>query len=322
MLACPAFCEYTAGMTFRNTLFTLGAAVVVLPAAAAEWMTDLPAAQQLAAEQNKAVLVDFTGSDWCGWCVRLRKEVLDTPDFETYAAEHFVLMEVDVPQNPNFDRELRARNEELCNRFAISGFPTLLVLTPQGTVVGGFEGGRPNFEAVKQPLDAALTNAQQLTEAQALEGAEKAAALMAVYRAIPEPLQEKATDLRDEICALDTEDATGMKDLVAAAQQKKALMEELEQAHGDVPTLLATLERYLPEALPANRGAMLNLKAQLLLSVAESIEDVAAAKAVALEAADCDPDTAEQNKADIEHAFSNPESLLERARRYRAHRAK
>ena len=107
------------------------ALVALAPAWAAEWMTDLEAAKAKAAAENKAVLVDFIGSDWCGWCIRLRKQVLDTPAFEQYAKDKFVFMEVDVPRNPKFDKELRARNEKLCDQYGVDGFPTILVLTPQ-----------------------------------------------------------------------------------------------------------------------------------------------------------------------------------------------
>lgn len=298
-------------------------AAVAAPAMAElEWMTDLPAAQERAAAEGKLVLVDFTGSDWCGWCVRLHKDVFDTPEFEAYVADKFVLNEVDVPQNPAFDKELRARNEALCARFGIDGFPTLMVLTPQGTVAGGFVGGRADLAAVQEPLEAARANAEALKAAQELEGVEKAKALYAVYQAIPEDLQGAATALCDEIVALDTEDVTGMQAALAASKQKAALLAELETTHGDVAAMLPILEKHLAEALPANRGAMLNLKAQLLLTAADSLEDIAAAKATALEAIACEPETAEENKAGVERTFADPAALLEQARQFRARRAK
>lgn len=297
---------------------------LVAPATAeTEWMNDLPAAQQRAAAEGKAVLVDFTGSDWCGWCIRLKKDVFDTPAFEEYAADKFVLTEVDVPRREDFDPELRARNEALCNSFGISGFPTVLVLTPQGTIAGGFVGGRPDFDSVREPLEAALANARALQEAQQLpDGEEKAKALFAVYSAIPDQLAESETDLAQEIVRLDPEDTTGMQTMVRTREQKAALMEKLKGAHGDPDALLAILNEELPQALPGNRGAMLNLKAQLQLSTAETEDDIAAAKTTALEAADCEPETAEENKAGIERAFADPAALLERARQYRERRSK
>lgn len=306
----------------RNLVVAAAVAAVAAPALAeTEWMTDLPAAQERAAAEGKLVLVDFTGSDWCGWCVRLRKDVLDTPAFEEYAADKFVLDEVDVPQNPNFDKELRARNEELCARYSIDGFPTLMVLTPQGTVVGGFVGGRPDLASVQEPLEAARANAEALKAAEAAEGVEKAKALLAVYRAIPEELQVSAGALREEIIALDAEDVTGMQAMVAAGKQKTAMLTELEATHGNTAEMLAIVEKYLAEAHPANRGAMLNLKAQLLLTSADTVEQVLLAKATALEAIECEPETAESNKAGVERTFADPEALLERARQFRARRA-
>lgn len=303
-------------------LVLLGAAAAVFAPAMAEteWMTDLPAAQERAAAEGKAVLADFTGSDWCGWCIRLRKDVFDTPEFAAYAADKFVLLEIDVPRNPDFDKDLRARNQELCNRFAIDGFPTILVLTPQGQTVGGFVGGKPDLAATTAPLDAAAENARAYAEAIAMEdGPEKAAALFKVYNNIPAGLRNKAVALRDSISAMDPEDTTGIRSVVAAQQQKAALNAELRAAK-DLPAMLAVIDKYLPEALAANRASMLNLKAQLLLSAAETEEDVLAAKAVALEAADCEPETAAETKAGIERAFADPAALLQHARQYRERR--
>ena len=68
-------------------------AALVAPATAAEgWMTDFPAAQKKAQAENKLVLVDFTGSDWCRPCIELQRNVLDTPEFRQYAEDKFVLM--------------------------------------------------------------------------------------------------------------------------------------------------------------------------------------------------------------------------------------
>ncbi len=90
------------------------AAALLAPAFAAEWMTDFDAAKARAAAEGKPLLVDFTGSDWCSWCIRLKKEVFDKPAFAEYARDKFVLVEVDVPDNPKFDREQLERNRALC----------------------------------------------------------------------------------------------------------------------------------------------------------------------------------------------------------------
>lgn len=322
-LAKGAAREYTAGMTMLRDMFLAGAMFAVAAPAMAEteWMTDLPAAQQRAAAENKLVLVDFTGSDWCGWCVRLHKDVFETEGFETYVADKFVMMEVDVPQNPNFDKELRARNEELCSRYGIDGFPTLMVMTPEGVVTGGFVGGRPDLPAVEQPLEAARANAEAYAAAQKLEGVEKAKALFAVYQALPEELQPTSAAIQKEIMALDPEDSTGMKEIIATREQKTAMMAELNEAHGEPAAMMTILEKYLAEALPGNRGGILNIKARVMLTTADNLEDIAAAKEMALQAIECEPETAAENRAGVEKTFADPEALLERARHYRERRA-
>src|SRR6266581_5344317 len=78
----------------------LSAVLTLLPAAAhaAEWLTDVPAAQEQAAAENKLVLLNFTGSDWCGWCMKLKAEVFSQPEFEDYANKNLVLVEIDFPK--------------------------------------------------------------------------------------------------------------------------------------------------------------------------------------------------------------------------------
>ena len=77
----------------KKLLIALFAAWAVIQSQAAElqWMTDAPKALAIAKAENKLVMLDFTGSDWCGWCIKLNKEVFSTPDFADYAAKNLVL---------------------------------------------------------------------------------------------------------------------------------------------------------------------------------------------------------------------------------------
>src|ERR1044071_10389718 len=95
--------------------------------AAVEWLTDLPKAQAQARAENKAVLIDFTGSDWCGWGILLKNEVLSAPDFATYAEKNLVLVEVDFPRHKAQAPALRAANEALSAKYRVEGFPTIVV---------------------------------------------------------------------------------------------------------------------------------------------------------------------------------------------------
>ena len=115
--------------------------------AADAWLTDLEAAKKQAAAEKKDILVDFTGSDWCGWCIRLKKEVFDQPEFAA-ASKQFVLVEIDFPRSKKQTPEVKARNEALSKQYAISGFPTILLLDAQGDVyaqTGYQEGGAPKY---------------------------------------------------------------------------------------------------------------------------------------------------------------------------------
>lgn len=124
--------------------------------AADGWMTDFPAAQAQAKAEGKPLLLDFTGSDWCGWCIRLDREVFSQAAFKEFAASELVLVELDFPRGKKQSAEVRAQNEALAAKYGIEGFPTLILLSPAGGVVGrtGYrEGGA---EAYVEHLKALL----------------------------------------------------------------------------------------------------------------------------------------------------------------------
>lgn len=115
---------------------------------AGQWSTDSRAALELAKNEDKKVFLFFTGSDWCGWCKRLEGEILTTPQFKNYATEKLVLVKLDFPHNlPQSDR-VKAQNRALATKYAVSGFPTIIVLTSAGEKLGelGYmEGGPKGF---------------------------------------------------------------------------------------------------------------------------------------------------------------------------------
>jgi protein disulfide-isomerase len=99
---------------FRNALITILACCgTLLPVRAAEqWETNYSAALEQAAKQNKMVLLDFTGSDWCGWCIKLQKDTFSKPEFQKFAAESLILVELDFPS----PRAAKRRVEETKRR--------------------------------------------------------------------------------------------------------------------------------------------------------------------------------------------------------------
>jgi protein disulfide-isomerase len=109
---------------------------------AADWQTDYAKALATAKSQNKQVLLDFTGSDWCGPCMELKKRVFSRPDFRAYADKHLVLVEIDYPQRKKQSAELKKQNEKLSKQYGIDqkGYPTIVLLDPAGKVVREFTG--------------------------------------------------------------------------------------------------------------------------------------------------------------------------------------
>ena len=99
----------------KKIFLTLLAATVFwqVNAAEATWLTDLPKAQAQAKSENKIVLLDFTGSDWCSWCIKFKKEALDTAEFQAYAAKNVVPVELDYPRKTAQAADLKAANAAL-----------------------------------------------------------------------------------------------------------------------------------------------------------------------------------------------------------------
>ncbi len=110
-----------------------------------EWLTSAPDAQKKAKEAKKIVLLDFTGSDWCGWCMKLKKEVFDTKEFSDYADKNLVLVEVDFPMRKKLPEAQQKANAELQQKFAVRGYPTLVLLDGDGKQIGqlGYMPGGP-----------------------------------------------------------------------------------------------------------------------------------------------------------------------------------
>jgi len=108
-----------------------------------QWETNYQKALNRAAAENKAVVMDFTGSDWCHWCMKLDKEILATPSFRQYAASNLVLLKVDFPSKTPIAADLKKQNADLKNQYKVMGFPTLVILNPAGTEVDRIVGFLP-----------------------------------------------------------------------------------------------------------------------------------------------------------------------------------
>jgi len=107
------------------------------------WLTDYDEALAIAKKLDRPVLINFTGSDWCGWCIKLSDEVFSKDIFKKYAAENLVLLKLDFPRKIKQTPELKAANESLAKKFGIEGFPTIILVDYTGKKLAqtGYQAG-------------------------------------------------------------------------------------------------------------------------------------------------------------------------------------
>jgi thioredoxin-related protein len=138
----------------RLAFSTVGLALVLtvapsLRAAELTWQTDFAKASQQAAQEHKYILLDFTGSDWCPWCIKMDKEVFNQSQFSDFALKSLVLVKLDFPRKTAQSPAEKSQNEDLAKKFQIEGFPTYVLLDPSGKEVrrqvGYLQGGAIAF---------------------------------------------------------------------------------------------------------------------------------------------------------------------------------
>jgi thioredoxin-related protein len=114
-------------------------------AKSSDWRTDLKEAEAEAKANHKLLFLNFTGSDWCGYCIQFDRAILDQPQFKQYANKNLVLLEVDFPRRngPRWNAqsiELKKQNAQLAQQYEVDGFPTLVVLSPEGKTLWRYDG--------------------------------------------------------------------------------------------------------------------------------------------------------------------------------------
>lgn len=97
------------------------------------WHTDMSKATDISIKENKPMFLFFTGSDWCGWCIRLQKEVFKTPEFVKWAKDNVVLVELDFPRKNDQTEELKTQNAQLQQQLQVRGYPTVWFVSTSKT---------------------------------------------------------------------------------------------------------------------------------------------------------------------------------------------
>ena len=261
-------------------------------AAGDEWMTDFEAAKKKAAAENKELLVDFTGSDWCGWCIKLVDEVFKHDSFKKGVADKFVLVELDFPKDKSkLSEATQKQNAELQVKYGVRGFPTILLLDAKGRPFArtGYQAGGP--EKYLTHLDELrrkrVARDEALAAAEKLEGVAKAKALVVVLKALPEDQLGHYSDITDQIAKLDPADASGF---VAEQKRKDALAKlgtdiNAAMQAGKVDGAIACVDKFIADykVVGEEKQSILGMKMNPLLSTnnfdaaAKAIDEIIAA---------------------------------------------
>mgnify|MGYP001608926016 CR=1 FL=1 len=104
------------------------------------WNNNMDKAIEISKKTKKPLMLFFTGSDWCGWCIRLQKEVFQKPEFATWANKNVVLVELDFPRMKPLTPELQTQNNQLQQFFQVQGYPTVWLVNATK------KDGKVNFE--------------------------------------------------------------------------------------------------------------------------------------------------------------------------------
>jgi protein disulfide-isomerase len=109
------------------------------------WIEDYDEALAMASVENKEVLINFSGSDWCGWCIKLEKEVFSKEEFLNYAKDNFILLKLDFPNSNKPSEEVQKVRQSIAQKYKVKGFPTILITDAKGVVSAqtGYQAGGP-----------------------------------------------------------------------------------------------------------------------------------------------------------------------------------
>jgi serine/threonine-protein kinase len=196
---------------FERILGQLKAKVKILV-----WNPDFEAAKTQAAREKKDLFVYFTGSDWCGWCLLVRRDVFGKDAFIDYVQRHFVLVELDFPQYKARPKNY-AQNLNLFQRWGLHGFPSLILADAQGRPYANLRDGQVRDVAadyirrMEQLRQVRVSRDELLTQALTLEGLERARCLDKALSLLPAQLQNEYREAVTQICDLDPDDKAKLR---------------------------------------------------------------------------------------------------------------
>jgi thioredoxin-related protein len=259
--------------------------------AAELWTDNFEQAKAQAKKEGKDLLLDFTGSDWCPWCIKLRTEVFDTEKFKAEAPKKFVLVELDFPNEKKLSEATQKQNNDLQQKYNIPGFPTILLMDAEGRVyakTGYQQGGEvkylehlaelQKFKDERNVLLAAADKAQGIERAKLLD---KVVTVMAKNGI--SPMDNRAWV--DEIIKLDDKNEAGLR---AKYEKKIRLQDAVKLAReGKLDEAIKAADKTLSDLKLAgeDKQEALYLKAQFIYGQAQDKKATVAVLKEALDAA-------------------------------------
>lgn len=139
----------------KTLCIVVGLFFAMVGARADLWTDNYEEALAQAKAENRILLLDFTGSDWCGWCKRLDAEVFEKSEFKNYAKDNLVLVKLDFPRGFNLKKKVAEQNEKLAKEFGVTGYPSIILVGPDGKKIektGYKEGGAEPYVAHLEKL--------------------------------------------------------------------------------------------------------------------------------------------------------------------------
>ncbi len=250
----------------------------------------MEAAKKQAAEQNKCILIEFTGSDWCGPCKMMKAKVLSKREFIDEASKNFILLELDYPNAPQA-KEIKEANAAILAKYGVRAFPTVIFTDAKGDPYSGFSGAK-DMAFLKQAMTQSLSKRDAVMAAKAKAAAaktpeDKLTALVEVMKMMPKEYVENCyDDLKAEIIKLDSGDKYGY---AASAAQKarvkregdalRAFHKEVVKLKGNPPAMLEKIRNYpdREKLLPVNQQTLYMLEADFALHLQGDVDVALAA---------------------------------------------
>ncbi len=267
------------------------------------WITSFEVAKAKAQKENKDILVNFTGSDWCSWCIRLGQEVFSQPEFAEYAKKQFILVEADFPMSPLGQPEaIDPQHQELADTYEFQGFPTIMLFDKLGRPFaqtgyqpGGAAAYNPHLEEFRL---ARVDRDTAIAAAAKLQGPEKAKKLDDALSNLPPDLLFPAYEsVVEEIIQLDADNTAELRSQYEERLANHQFMVRVQAIEKQIPdtknpdAILADIAKVAKEFGGDPRRDYVTTMFQInVLNYFDRVDDVLAVATTALKSESLDND--------------------------------